>query len=219
MLFVYFKAPFGAFRIHQSVETLITADFLTHSSAYGLLLGLAGIEREEKHKYKDARIAVGMAGEKLPKHESVYQQLHMAIGNKADFERTKGTKPTIRPVVRELLIGLEGYIGLDCSELELLVNKGINQPESLHCWGIPFLGDNNFFLEEVKAQKESPTCRWFSPYNDQSVFNDVRQLHYMSVWTDYKTNAISKGLLFALSQQKEFLDENGRAWVRIGENL
>ncbi len=216
MIFIYFKAPFGAFRIHQSIETSITSDFLTHSAAYGFILGLAGIGRERKNDFKNVRIAVGIIGEKLPKHESVYQQLHLAVGKAADYERTKGIKPSIRPIVRELLIGLQGCIALDHTELEQLVSKGINNPESLHCWGIPFLGDNNFFLENIRVQKESPSCRWFYPFNDKSQqSSETESLHYLSTWTDFDNNAQSSSRMFALSSSNSILKEEDNAWIRI----
>ncbi|MGI9105908.1 MAG: hypothetical protein ACR2G4_06635 [Pyrinomonadaceae bacterium] len=211
MLFVYFKSPFGAFRIHQSIETPITADFLTHSAAYGLLLGLAGIERERKDDFKDARIAIGVLSEKLPKHETVYQQLHLATKEvEAPFMKNA------RPVVREFLIGLEGYIGLNHHELEPLVTKGIDEPHSLHCWGIPFMGDNNFFVERIRVEEPQP-CRWFCQFEDNKSSQGER-LHYLSVWTDYEDSANSKGLLFAL-KDGEMTDGKhqppDKAWVSI----
>lgn len=217
MLFVYFNAPFGVSRIHQSIETSITSDFLTHSAAYGLLLGLAGIERDKKQDFTDARIAVGVIGENLPKRGSIYQQLHSAIGaNVADFERTKGTKPNIRPVVREVLISLEGYIGLDHAELEQRVSDGIDKPEGLNCWGIPFLGDNNFFLEKLEVSNlPHKSCRWFTRYTNEQVVEGER-LHYLSVWTDYEDNSRSHSLLFSLSQESE--KPPPKSWIMIGEN-
>src|SRR2546427_6625890 len=76
MIFVHFKAPFGAFRFFQSVEMAVTADFVTHSAAYGLLLGLAGIAREDKRKFLGVHIALGLKNDKLPLRGRIYQQLH-----------------------------------------------------------------------------------------------------------------------------------------------
>lgn len=228
MLFVHFKAPFGAFRFFQSVEMAVTADFVTHSAAYGLLLGLARITRDDKKKYLGARIALGVKGNKLPLRGRVYQQLHWikkegrVVKGKGEplpvaIERSKGTKPDIRPYVREFLHGLEGCIGLDCPEhveLEELVKRGIGQPETLDNWGLPFLGDNNFFIERLNASQEPSACRWFSLYKG-GLLPPVERLHYLSVWTDYESNSRSGSLPFALTDVSQSPPQG--AWIKIEE--
>src|SRR5205085_2058442 len=118
-----------ALRSFQSIEMSMTADFVTHSAAYGLLLGLAGVPRESKKDYAGARIALGLKGERLPLHGRAYQQLHWVKLEgrvekrkgkppkgetlKAAFERSKGTKPDIRPYIREFLHGCESYDEVD----------------------------------------------------------------------------------------------------------
>jgi CRISPR-associated protein Cas5/DevS len=222
MLFVHFKAPFGAFRIFQSVEMAVTADFVTHSAAYGLLLGLAGIIRDDKKKYLGARIALGVKGDTLPLRGRLYQQLHRVKGgveeptNRKAFERSKGTKPDIRPYIREFLHGLEGYIGLDCPEhleLEELVRRGVVQPETLNNWGLPFLGDNNFFIERLNV-KEPSACRWFSSYKG-GLLSPGERLHYLSVWTDYESNSRSSSLPFVLTDVSQSPPKD--AWIEIKE--
>lgn len=233
MLFIHFKAPFGAFRFFQSVEMAVTADFVTHSAAYGLLLGLAGITRDDKKKYLGARIALGVKGNKLPLRGRVYQQLHWvklegrvskrkgkpAKGEtlEAAWERSKGTKPDIRPYIREFLHGLEGYIGLDCPEhleLEELVKRGVGQPETLDNWGLPFMGDNNFFIERLKVSQGPSACRWFSPYKG-GLLSPGERLHYLSVWTDYESNSRSGSFPFILNDVSEAPPQDG--WIRIEE--
>lgn len=223
MLFVHFKAPFGAFRFFQSVEMAVTADFITHSAAYGLLLGLAGIIRDDKKKYLGARIALGVKGDTLPMRGRVYQQLHRVKGgaeepaNKKAFERSKGTKPDIRPYIREFLHGLEGYIGLDCPEhmeLEELVERGVTQPETVDNWGLPFMGDNNFFIERLDVSQEPSACRWFSLYKGR-LLSPGERLHYLSVWTDYKSNSRSGSFPFILNDVSEAPPRDG--WIRIEE--
>lgn len=225
MRFVHFKAPFGAFRFFQSVEMAVTADFLTHSAAYGLLLGLAGIPREEKKTYQRIRIALGMTGEKLPIRGRAYQQLHWIKKEgrgKAEplpvaLERSKGTKPDIRPYVREFLHGIEGWIGLECAarpEFEQLVEDGVNQPEKLDNWGLPFMGDNNFFIERLGVSKAPSACRWFSPY-EGGLLPPEERLHYLSVWTDYESNSRSGSFPFILTDVSETPPDD--AWVEIKE--
>src|SRR5437764_174269 len=146
MLFLYFKAPFGAFRSFQSIEMSMTADFVTHSAAYGLLLGLAGVPRESKKDYAGARIALGLKGERLPLHGRAYQQLHW--------------------------VKLEGRV---------------EEPTTLDYWGLPFMGDNNFFVERLEVSDDPSPCRWFSLYQGEPLSRGAR-LHYLSVWTDYEAD-------------------------------
>src|SRR5947209_6932216 len=105
MRFIYFKAPFGAFRPFKSVELSPTAEFLTYSAAYGLLLGLAGIERRQKEDFIGARVAIGCT--RLPKLGRTFQQLiqgRRRLGEAGgDFK--------LRPFWREVLCDVEGYIG------------------------------------------------------------------------------------------------------------
>lgn len=218
MLFVYFRAPFGAFKPFQSVELHATADFITHSAAYGLLLGLAGIDchadYRRKENFVDAQIAIGQIGK--PLRGRVLQQLHkMPKQNPGEEarERAKGNKPKIDIFRREYLCRLEGVIGLHDKKLEKLVRKGIDDPHTVSHWGLPFMGDNNFFIEEIKAFDDLPKpCRWFSKYSGQPLSHG-EPLHYLTVWTDYETNVRSDGSLFALTEERS--EPPSEAWVPI----
>ena len=225
MLYLYFKAPFGSFRAFQSVEMVATADFVTHSAAYGLLLGLAGINRDRKDEFIGARIALGTWRGNLPVRGRCYQQAHkikQASTSKAKggetleeaFERSKGTKPHIQPVWREYLYGLQGYIGLDHQELEEQVRHGINNPAELNYWGIPFLGDNNFFIERLREEPIPNSCEWLCKLDDEKMPRGER-LFYLSVWTDYRDNKRSLSRLFYLGKTES--EPPSEAWVEIRE--
>jgi len=217
MLFVYFKAPFGTFKPFQSVELHATADFITYSAAYGLLLGLAGIDRHRKKEFIGAQIAIGQKHK--PLRGRLLQQLHkMPAGSLSQemLDRAKGNKPKIDIFRREHLFRLEGFIGLRDEKLETLVRKGINEPSTLNYWGLPFMGDNNFFVERLDVRDKPAPCCWFYPYDGKSL-QVGKQLHYLTVWTDYETNVRSKGMLFALSEEKDLLNEDDKAWVRVEE--
>lgn len=208
MVYVYFKAPFGAFRSFRSVEMSPTAEFITHSAAYGFLLGLAGVDRQRKNEFIGAGIAVGIK-KRLPKIGRTYQQL---IKGKRVLDEKQGGDFKLRPFWREVLIGIEGYIGLNHSVLESLVCKGINEPSSLSYWGIPFLGDNNFFAERVDTCERPESCHWLCPLADDNVPSGG-QLLYQTVWTDYVDSTRSKSLLFY--QEKTDGEPPREAWVVI----
>ena len=220
MLFVYFKAPFGAFKPFQSIELHATADFITPSAAYGLLLGLAGIDchvdYERKREFLDARIAIGQKHRPLPGR--LLQQLHkMPAGSVSQetLDRAKGNKPKIDIFRRDHLCRLEGYIGVRHEKLEALVRKGIEEPATLNYWGLPFMGDNNFFLERLDAKDRPDRCRWFYPFKEHNL-REGERLYYFSVWTDYEPNPTSYSRLFALSEMKDSLEKDDEAWISIG---
>ncbi|XWK89470.1 MAG: hypothetical protein U7127_05230 [Phormidium sp.] len=218
MLFIYFKAPFGAFKPFQSVEMLATVEFMTYSAAYGFLLGLAGINSRDpqtKQAYINTRIALGTL--KLPRKGRVLQQLHKGKPSTENFERAKGRKPYIDVFWREILYDkLEGYIGLDNPELEVLVERGINEPSSLSYWGLPFMGDNNFFVQQLDIVEHPQPCRWFSSIDNGNLPRGER-LYYLSVWTDYQDSIRSKSLLFRLDEKQETPIGQDRFWVSIQE--
>lgn len=207
-LYLHFKAPFGAFKPFQSVEMLATTAFVTHSAAYGLLLGLAGVDRDRKDEFIGAQIAVGMA--RMPKRGRTYHQLHVIpqTPTKDEIERAKGTKQRIRPYWREVLISLEGCIGLKDERLESLVRQGVDEPQSLDYWGLPFMGDNNFFLERLDVIPEPEKCQWFCPLEPENVGRDDRYI-YLSIWTDYASGEASNSLLFSIR------NDLNKAWVTI----
>jgi len=219
MIYVYFKAPFGAFKPFQSVEMLATAEFLTPSAAYGLLLGLAGVDRIHKGRFAGARIALGL--KQLPRRGRLYQQLHVIPQSKpqkeGESERrrelAKGRKLSIRTFWKEILYDLEGYIGLDHPELEALVDQGINRPSTVSYWGLPFMGDNNFFVERFEVERKPSPCRWLRPLRENESPQGER-LFYLSIWTDYENNSGSNSQLFCLTAVR---DDPLDAWVSIKE--
>lgn len=215
MIFLYFKAPFGAFKPFQSVEMLATSEFLTYSAAYGLLLSLAGIDSRNpqvKRRYANSCIALGTT--RLPRKGRVFQQLHKGTGK----EKDKGRKPSIDTFWREMLYDkIEGYIGLEHPELESLVSQGVQEPSTLHYWGLPFLGDNNYFIEKLDVVEPPIQCQWFHRLT-QDDKSSGEQLFYLSVWTDYEDSTQSRSSLFRLNQETpNLLDTSSNVWVRLQE--
>jgi CRISPR-associated protein Cas5t len=211
MIFLYFRAPFGAFKPFQSVEMLSTAEFITYSAAYGLLLGLAGIDSRNpqvKKQYSAARIALGTMC--LPRKGRAFQQLHK-YKDKKEIPRAKGRKPFIDTYWREFLYDrLEGYIGLEHPELESLVRQGIEEPATLNYWGLPFMGDNNYFIERLDIVETPRQCQWFHQFTQGDEVSGER-LFYLSAWTDYQDSTRSKSSLFCLKQQSP--RDARTAWV------
>lgn len=98
------------------------------------------------------------AESRMPGRAMLFQQLHTVPVGSSSKERipaTKGNKHHIAPARRELLTTLRGICAVQAStELEARIVEGLNQPSELllgegERYGLPFLGDNNFFLEEL----------------------------------------------------------------------
>src|SRR5215510_5372812 len=115
-IWVRVRAPFAAFRGFQAGVYRATSPVMPPSTAYGLLLNLAGIEMrgptdsvttEIREDLPKLRIAVGEISP--PELSTIYQQLHSyPVGNDERVKKyrafTKGQKFWVAPVRQELLI-------------------------------------------------------------------------------------------------------------------
>ncbi|MBX3288304.1 MAG: CRISPR-associated protein Cas5 [Acidobacteria bacterium] len=161
------QAPFAAFRGFQAGVYRSTAPVIPPSTAYGLVLNLAGIEMRDysnpktteiKKDLPNMQLAIGVCYE--PERNSLYQQLHSyPVGNsgKELAELTKGAKFWIVPVRRELLVDYKGVIGIQTDDQTLrgkiedgLCGKGNRE------YGLPFAGDNSFLFDKIEVADEQP---------------------------------------------------------------
>src|SRR6185503_3793783 len=120
-MWLHVRAPFAAFRGFQAGVYRATSPVMPPSTAYGLILNLAGFEMrgpmngvttEIKAGLPMLRIAVGVISR--PELFSLYQQLHsypVGASGKELSARTHGAKFWIVPVRREFLVGYNGMIG------------------------------------------------------------------------------------------------------------
>lgn len=96
---------------------------------------------------------------RMPGRGVLLQQLHTVPVGSSSKERiplTKGNKHHIAPARRELLTALRGVCVVEGpAEFEALITKSLSEPPDSHQsdserYGLPFLGDNNFFLEHLE---------------------------------------------------------------------
>lgn len=170
------RAPFAAFRGFQAGVYRATSPVMPPSTAFGVVLNLAGIETRGpmngvttniRDGLPKLRIAVGLIAQ--PEMSSLYQQLHSyRIGtDPATRElsaKTKGAKYWIAPVRRELLIGYNGMIGVQTKNADLLeqVRDGLRGKLDSPRYGLPFAGDNNLLIDQIDVEDEPPTTRWYA---------------------------------------------------------
>lgn len=237
MLILYLKAPFGAYRPFVAGSYRQTSPFITPTGAYGLLLNLAGLESRlddprlvataMREDLPSAKVAIGMLRE--PTTSRLLQQLHnYPVGNTGNEHapNTKGAKYNIQPITRELLTGIEGYIGLDGNDdLEDTVRLGLARGLSMTRrdgqprYGIPFLGDNSLMVDVIEEapheRRPMHSARWYCllrrlPQSDGPRPGTCR----MTTWIDRNDMSRTRSDLFTPSDATISIPEE--AWVRVG---
>lgn len=173
-LWLYVRAPFAAFRGFQAGVYRATSPVMPPSAAFGLVLNLAAIEMRApengvttliKADLPRLRIAIGVVS--LAEKSSLYQQLHsypVGASGKEMSKRTHGAKYWIAPVRRELLVGYDGFIGIQTDDGSLIdrVRRGLCGELDVPRYGLPFAGDNNFLFDRIDiVEKPSHETYWY----------------------------------------------------------
>jgi CRISPR-associated protein Cas5t len=224
MLCLYLQAPFAACRTFTAGWYRPTATFLTPSAAYGLVLNIAGIEsrlleEDERHDGRTpgsltqsglpkVRVALGAPTDKgrdlYPIVQTVYQQLHnypVGISGEERAESAKGNKYNITPVRREFLSGLRALVCLDGNaELEERVRRGLRGEFNSSRYGVPFLGDNQFLLDQLEELSVLPPTHWFERLTKASGPPRPRTAR-LTIWIDRADLSRTKSALFAPSDE------------------
>lgn len=168
------RAPFAAFRGFQAGVYRASSPVMPPSTAYGLVLNLAGIEMrgpmnnvttEIREGLLKLRIAVGVI--LPPELSTVYQQLHsypVGASGKELSARTHGAKFWITPVRREILTDYDGMIGVQTEDSDLLkqVKQGLRGELESPRYGLPFAGDNNLLIDRIDVVDQPPPTRWYT---------------------------------------------------------
>jgi len=168
------RAPFAAFRGFQAGVYRATSPIMPPSTAYGLILNVAGIEMrgpmtgpitEIRDDLPKLRIAIG--GVSNAERCSIYQQLHgypVGTSGKEFSKRTHGAKFFITPVRREIRVDYDGMIGVQSHNGDLLgrVRKGLRGELNSLRYGLPFAGENNLLIDRLDVIDDPPpTTRWY----------------------------------------------------------
>lgn len=215
MLRLYVQAPFAAFRTFTAGWYRPTAGFLTPTAAYGLALNLAGIETRRDDDLSamtvtqfglpTARIALGTTDDRPPTVQTIFQQLHnypVGSSGKRRKEETKGNKYNITPVRREFLADLRAIIALDFPDrpdVEPAIRRALSgQPTgSGSRYGLPFLGDNAFLIDRLRACDDSVTALWYCRLGDEDDPGPSPFSTRLTTWIDRQDMSRTKSSLFA----------------------
>ena len=226
VIFLYLRAPFGAFRTFTSGSFRPTAGFITPSAAYGLLLNVAGIEmRHDDGVSLMTGVAKGLPTVRLslatlqwpgPARQSLLQQLHnYPVGStgKEHAPDAKGSKYNIIPVRREFLMDINAYIGVDGNpELEKRILDGL-QGKTARRYGVLFLGDNNFFIDRLEPLEQPHPAHWFEKVLEveEGIRENVMRL---TITIDRADLSRSRSMLFAPCLGKRATPTSD-SWVEV----
>ncbi len=230
MLRLRLKAPFAAFRTFSAGSYRPSMPFLPPSAAYGLLMGVAGIET----RYDDGkstmtlmksaadlpavRIALGAVSE--PSVQTLYQQLHnYPVGNTGQ-ERAgdcKGAKYNIQPIRREVLVDLDAVVLLDApDEVEEQFRRGLCG-EMPHPYGLPFVGDNNLLPDVLREESsDSPTpARWWRTLRPQEFGDPEVRRSRLTVWIDRADMTRTVANAYTLEPTPRIEPTDALAWTQL----
>ena len=238
MLFLRLKAPFAAFRPLQAGTFRSTTPTIPPTTAYGLLLNLAAIDirdwktisKSSTHTLKklpkvaqDVEIAIASLAEPTanPEVATLLQQLHNIPVNTSakqfppeKWERTKGCKPNIKPIRREMLVGFQAVIAVRCSdELRSLVIAGLEgELNENRDYGLPFAGDNNFLFDEIELVPKIKPLHWYTRIQDSELprVGTCR----LTTWIDRSNSANTLVEAFAPIEIAQ-VEPPDSAWTRL----
>jgi CRISPR-associated protein Cas5t len=225
MLCLYLQAPFGVFRTFTAGSFRPTADFITPSAAYGLLLNIAGIEMRDYNsestmtliKKNLPKIQLALGNLELPLKHSIYQQLHnypVGSSGKQREADAKGNKYNIVPVRRAFLSGIKAYICIDGNdELETGIKEGLSGNVT-HPYGLPFLGDNNFLIDRFEPVKERKPAYWYEKIEGDDEEGLREHITRLTITIDREDMSKTRSALFAPTKERA-IDIPEKAWVEI----
>jgi CRISPR-associated protein Cas5t len=223
-LWLRIQAPFAAFRAFQAGVYRSTAPIMPPSTAFGLVLNLAGIEMREKTDSPITQIrkdlpclelAIGSIADSVSEISTLYQQLHSyPVGNSGEKTLkplTKGAKYWITPVRRELLVGLDMVLGVrgDRSVLEKAI-QGLKGEFNPTRYGLPFAGDNNFLFDRIEPIQEIPPTHWYVKMKANS--SPMAGSCYLTVGIDRSDNSKTSKFLYA-PEVEPSIDPPSNAWT------
>jgi CRISPR-associated protein Cas5t len=226
MLLLYLQAPFGVFRNFIAGSFRPTAEFLTHSAAYGLLLNVAGVEMRHDDgksvmtliRHDLPKFKMALAARSFPLQHSVYQQLHnYPVGStgKDRANETKGGKYNITPTRRAFLSDIKAYIAVDADpkfESQVLAGLKGNSPRT---YGLPFLGDNNFLLDRLESVETLKPAHWYVPLRPGDEGGLRGHVTRLTITIDRADMSKTHSDLFAPTPEPTNEIPND-AWVEVG---
>ncbi len=225
MLCVYVQAQFAAFRHFSAGSFRQTADFITPSAAYGLLLNAAGIEMRSYKpelpmtvtKEELPRFKLALGAREMPTKHSLFQQLHnypVGSSGKENKEGAKGSKYNIAPARRALLSGVKAYLCIDDNpSFEAQLTKGLDG-NSNRIYGLPFLGDNSYLLDRFEVAELPDSAYWFVRATESKEGMHAGDITRLSIKINRADMSKTETDLFMPQHYQGEIPED--AWIEVG---
>lgn len=213
------QARFASFRNFQAGVYRSSVPVIPPSTAYGLVMNIAGIEIRDnsdgvttqiRKDIPQIEVAIGLVTPistatglpRFPETAMLYQQLHSyPVGNsgaKTLKPRTKGAKYWIVPVRREVIVGFDGILGLRSVDAALYqqIDDGLKGRLPSLRYGLPFLGDNNHLIDRIDWMETPPNeTSWYVPMKAED--GPKRGSCRLTISIDRSNNSRTRSQLFA----------------------
>ena len=177
-LWLHVRAPFACFSSLRAGTYRDTMPVMPPSTAYGLILNLAGIEMRGNLKNSitpirsdlpTIKLAFGRVAGTTSEISVLLQNMHSyPIGQTGKERKAKahGNKYWIEPTYREIIVDLNMILGIQAdSELISRIRQGLNGEDNRPCYGFPFAGDNNFLFDRIDCLDKPLPTHWFVKVN------------------------------------------------------
>jgi CRISPR-associated protein Cas5t len=218
------QAPFGAFRTFRASSYYNTMPTMPPSAAYGLVLNLAGIECRaalnskatgKKSNLPKFDIAIGDIN--IAEVNVLYQQIHgypvCSATGKDLVDKSNGSKYWISPVRKEFLSNLDIIIGIKNINQEIIEHINTNLKGESTRYGLPFLGDNNYLINQINILESPIEAYWYNklPGNiTESIKNTYRLTINIDRENNQKTNS---ALYYRINNKQSNPDEE--CWTTV----
>ena len=199
-------APFAAWRPLQPGSYRTSTRCLPPSAAYGLILGLAGMELRDptprpctgtREDPPPLRLAMGLV--RTPEVSVLFQHLHgygsghEPAGGKAPAH---GVKTWVTPVRREVLAGFEAVLAVEADPgLAEAVLSAVGGQPGPGRRGLPFAGDNNLLFDRIEGSLAPLEARWLTPLGPLDPPRSGSER--LTLWIDRTDSMHTRQLLMA----------------------
>ena len=181
-LCLFVDVPMASFRPMWSREYQQTYPVPPPSTIYGMLLSLAGVEREQKSDYAGVRLAIALKDQ--PEIGRIFRKFRRVA------QSSKKADPLAdrRPDYQELVLWLKFWLWIDGAQAENPLAEKIcealdtERRRTIIRHGALCLGESSHMVNEVKLAigKAAPTKR-----EGRFLVRDETGFLTMPVWTDH----------------------------------
>ena len=194
-LCLFIDVPMASFRPMWSREYQETYPAPPPSTIYGMLLSLIGVEREEKAKYANLKIAVALQDQ--PENGRIFRKFRRVAQTAGQKTKKRPNPKPIdplterRPDYQELVLWLKFWLWVDDSEVNTPLTKELRkvldkkQRKNITRHGALCLGESSHMVNEIKLAvgDDRPTEK-----EGHFLVRDKTGFLTMPIWTDYKND-------------------------------